>query len=176
MTTNSSAATPNTFFSYASLDEFPGTLTVPPAHSTPTPPAQSPTSPPAQRGGRLSLAVQVGIGVGISVAGICSSVCAAILCVRLRKKVSLKRAGKYSDQESVNSLPWPPTPKFSSSETWGLLKPPRSLSTLVSQTELPMGYVQSKPPQARSSVISDKKAKRYELDGHPRVASSVYSR
>ncbi|KAK7956828.1 uncharacterized protein PG986_006050 [Apiospora aurea] len=176
MTTNSSAATPNTFFSYASLDEPTGTPTVPPVRSTPKPPSQRPISPPEQGDGRLGLAVQVGIGVGISVGGICSFVCAAILCVHIRKKAKIKRAGEDSDQESVNSLPWPPTPKFSSSETWGLPKPPRSLSPLGSQTELPMGYVRSKPPRARSSVMSDKNAQRYELDGHLRAASSVYSR
>ncbi|KAK8042645.1 hypothetical protein PG994_013128 [Apiospora phragmitis] len=175
MTTNSSAATPNTFFSYASIDKSPGTPTVPPVRTTPTSPARSPTSSPAQGDGRKSLAIQVAIAVGISVGGICSFVCAAILCVHLRKKVSLKRAGKDSDRESVSSLPWPPTPKFSSSETWGLPKPPPSSSPLVKQSELPLGCVQPQS-QTRSSVLSDKKAKRYELDGHPRVASSVYSR
>ncbi|KAK8128279.1 hypothetical protein PG984_009387 [Apiospora sp. TS-2023a] len=184
MTTDPSASTNNKFLSFASLEVSLGTPTVPPMRTTPTTTAILPASPPAQGGdGRISLAVQVGIGVGISVGAICSFVCAAIICVQLRKKASLKRSAKDSDQESVNSLPWPPTPKFAfaGSETWSLPKPPRSASPLVKQVEqveqveMPMGQPLQQT-QTRSSVVSDKKVKRYELDGLPRTSSSVYSR
>lgn len=184
MTTDLSASTTNKFLSYASLEVSTGTPTVPPVRAAPTTTAILPASPPAQGGdGRISLAVQVGIGVGISVGGICSFVCAAILCVHLRKKASLKRSAKDSDQESVSSLPWPPTPKFAfaSSETWSLPKPARCTSPLVKQVEqveqveMPMDRPLQQT-QTRSSVVSDNKAKRYELDGLPRTSSSVYSR
>ncbi|KAK7927798.1 hypothetical protein PG985_004796 [Apiospora marii] len=181
MTTDPFASTTSKYLSYASLEVSPGTPTAPPARTTPTTTPIVPVNPPAQGGdGRVSLAVQVGIGVGISVGGICSFVCAAILCVHLRKKVSLKRSAKDSDQESVSSLPWPPTPKFAfaGSETWSLPKPPRSTSPLVKQVEqveMPMGRPLQQT-QTRASVVSDKKTKRYELDGLPRTASSVYSR
>lgn len=181
MTTDPFASTTNKFISYAGLEVSPGTPTVPPARTTPITTAILPARPPAQGGdGRISLAVQVGIGVGISVGGICSFVCVAIICVHLRKKASLKRSAKDSDQESVSSLPWPPTPKFAfaGSKTWSLPKPPRSTSPLVKQleqVEMPMGRPLQQT-QTRSSVVSNMKVKRYELDGLPRAASSVYSR
>ncbi|KAK6852627.1 hypothetical protein PG995_011178 [Apiospora arundinis] len=177
MTTDASSATPNTYFSYGSIDESPLAPPMPPVRSTPTssPPPASPTRSATAQGDGISLAAQVGIGVGISVAGICSFVCTAIVCMHLRKKMALQRAAKDLDQESVSSLPWPPTPKLGASEVWGLPKPPPSALSLDKQVELPMGQV-LQPSPAPSSFPPNKKASRYELDGHPRVTSSVYSR
>ncbi|KAK6828660.1 hypothetical protein PG987_012001 [Apiospora arundinis] len=168
MTTDASSATPNTYFSYGSIDESPLAPPMPPVRSTPTssPPPASPTRSATAQGDGISLAAQVGIGVGISVAGICSFVCTAIVCMHLRKKMALQRAAKDLDQESVSSLPWPPTPKLGASEVWGLPKPPPSALSLDKQVELPMGQV-LQPSPAPSSFPPNKKASRYELDGHP---------
>lgn len=186
MTTDASAATPNTFFSYGGIEDSPGDSPTPPARSTPSPPpAASPAHPAAaQADGGISLAVQVGIGVGISVGGICSFVCAVIVGMHLRKKINLQRSAKELDEESVSSLPWPPTPKLGASEVWGLPKPPPSSFSLDKhpsslsldkQVELPMGRVQQ-PLHSPSPFLPNKKTSRYELDGKPRATSSVYSR